>query len=552
MDLKHYSWPMVAVAAVAAAAFVALVSATGGTDRPDRSPHANGPRLFQTADACMSCHNGLTASSGEDISIGTAWRATMMANSSRDPYWQASVRREVLDHPLAAAAIEDECSACHMPMAHTQAHAEGRPGTVFAHLPVGSSQETEALLAADGVSCTLCHQILDRKLGRPESFNGGFDIDLVEPWRKRPVFGPFEIDVGRATIMHSSSEYRPVQGMHIQKSELCATCHTLYTNARDATGKIVGRLPEQVPFLEWTHSDYVRDRSCQSCHMPVVTDSAPVAGIWGLKRNEVSRHDFRGGNFFMLSMLNRYRSELGVEALPQELDAAVRRTVSFLQTETARLSVEDARIVSGRLRTTVTVRNLTGHKLPTAYPSRRAWLHLTVRDTAGKTVFESGAVEATGAISGNDNDADSLAFEPHYREITAPDQVQIYESVMADMDGRVTTGLLRAVRFVKDNRLLPAGFDKKSASADIAVRGEAADDIDFAGGGDRVDYSIDLRGATGPFQVHARLIFQPIAFRWARNLAGRPAAEMRRFVSYYDAMARSSSVVLALDSTRTQ
>ena len=36
-------------------------------------------------DNCMACHNGLTTSAGEDISIGTAWRATMMANSARDP-----------------------------------------------------------------------------------------------------------------------------------------------------------------------------------------------------------------------------------------------------------------------------------------------------------------------------------------------------------------------------------------------------------------------------------------------------------------------------------
>ena len=34
-------------------------------------------------------------STGEDISIGFAWRASMMANSSRDPYWQAGVRRAI-------------------------------------------------------------------------------------------------------------------------------------------------------------------------------------------------------------------------------------------------------------------------------------------------------------------------------------------------------------------------------------------------------------------------------------------------------------------------
>ena len=53
---------------------------------------------FQTSDRCIACHNGLTTASGEDVSIGFDWRATIMANSSRDPYWQASVRRETIDH----------------------------------------------------------------------------------------------------------------------------------------------------------------------------------------------------------------------------------------------------------------------------------------------------------------------------------------------------------------------------------------------------------------------------------------------------------------------
>ena len=66
---------------------------------------------FQTSDRCIACHNGLTTKSGEDISIGFNWRATMMANSSRDPYWQAGVRREIIDHPKAQKWIEEQMKA---------------------------------------------------------------------------------------------------------------------------------------------------------------------------------------------------------------------------------------------------------------------------------------------------------------------------------------------------------------------------------------------------------------------------------------------------------
>ena len=63
-----------------------------------------------------------------------------------------------------------------------------------------------------------------------------------------------------------------------------------------------------------------------------------------------------------------------------------------------------------------------------------------------------------------------MRVEPHYLEIRRPDEVQIYESMMIDAQGAVTTGLLKGVRFVKDNRLLPRGFDKAAAPADIAVQ----------------------------------------------------------------------------------
>ena len=89
--------------------------------------------LFQTLSDCLACHNGLTTPAGEDVSIGVQWRASMMANSSRDPYWHAAVRRETIDHPEHAAAIEDECSICHMPMARTRAGALGLEGRVFAN-----------------------------------------------------------------------------------------------------------------------------------------------------------------------------------------------------------------------------------------------------------------------------------------------------------------------------------------------------------------------------------------------------------------------------------
>jgi cytochrome c551/c552 len=516
-----------------------------GPSQPSQPSALRPTTIFETSDNCLACHNGLTLSSGEDVSIGASWRATMMANSSRDPYWQASVRREMLDHPTAAADIEDECSTCHMPMARTQAVANGRKGQVFAHLPIGHTDSEESRLAADGVGCTLCHQITRDKLGTPESFTGGYVVDTTRPFGERPVFGPFEIDKGRQRIMHSSSAFVPTTSDHLQQSEVCATCHTLYTKARGPRGEIVGELPEQMPFLEWRHSAYRNEQSCQSCHMPAVAEKTRIASVLGEEREGLSRHVFRGGNFFVLRMLNKFRSELGVVAPAAELEAAVQTTVQHLQSETASLAIERVEASGGRLLIDVAVRNLSGHKLPTAYPSRRAWIHLTARDRAGRVVFESGAVAPTGQIHGNDNDEDAAAAEPHYREITRADQVQIYESIMVDRSGALTTGLLHATGYRKDNRLLPRGFDKATAGKDIAVHGSAADDPDFSGGGDRVRYTIEAPAGDGPFSVEAKLCFQPISFRWARNLVAYDAPEPRRFVTYYTSMSAASTEILA-------
>lgn len=61
------------------------------------------------------------------------------------------------------------------------------------------------------------------------------------------VFGPYDVDTGRVTIMHSASGFKPEKATHVQKSEVCATCHTLYTHALGPDGEVIGELPEQVP-----------------------------------------------------------------------------------------------------------------------------------------------------------------------------------------------------------------------------------------------------------------------------------------------------------------
>ncbi len=515
----------------------------GGTK--DAAPQT----AFQTSDRCFACHNGMKTQSGKEFDLGLEWSTSMMANSSRDPYWQGSVRRETIDHPESKAQIEDECSICHMPIPRYEAKLKGEHGEVFAHLPFDPAKKNNAA-AEDGVTCSVCHQIGPQGLGTPASYVGNFVIDPPLSKDNHPEYGPYLIEPGQSHIMSSSTGgFDPTHGNHLLDSAFCGSCHTLITKALGEGGKELATFYEQMPYPEWLHSDYAGKQNCQDCHMPELHEPSPIASVLGIDRPGVRHHTFTGGNFLLERILNQFRDELSVTASPDELANENRNTIEFLQTQAARISLGGVERSGATLNATVVVQNLTGHKLPTAYPSRRVWLHFVVRDSEGKVVFESGKLRPDGSIVGNDNDDDPLRYEPHHRAITRWDEVEIYEDIMKDQAGRPTTGLLHAVGYAKDNRVLPVGFDKRTAPADIAVFGDAADDPSFTGGEDRVRYSVWVGNAQGPLRVEAELWYQPVGFRWAHNLLKYNAMEPQRFVRYYDAQASNNAVVLARTET---
>jgi hypothetical protein len=124
---------------------------------------------------------------------------------------------------------------------------------------------------------------------------------------------------------------------------------------------------------------------------------------------------------------------------------------------------------------------------------------------------------------------------------------------LKDSEGKVTTGLLSAVSYYKDNRLLPTGFDKSTAAKEIAVIGDAAEDPNFNDRGSVVLYSVPVGNSAGPYSIQAELLYQPIGFRWAHNLKPYGSAtEPKRFVDYFSGIASSSAVTLAKTAASAQ
>jgi hypothetical protein len=502
--------------------------------------------LFSTSGACAICHTNLIDEAGQDVSIDTSWRSTLKANASRDPYWQASVRSDVAKFPELTEGIEDTCATCHMPMAQFMAAAQGETGRIFGGSGFLQPDHEYHSFAMDGISCSLCHQIRGNNFGGADSFTGGFLIDTELRAPDRLIFGPYTLDAFQTGIMQGASGFRPEQGLHISESEMCATCHTLYSPYLDANGQVAGEFPEQVTYYEWFYSDFRRTKKCVDCHMPGAEGGVKISSTSDTLRSPFSKHDIVGGNAYMLKMLDEFGDELGVAASTDDFQTTIDLTIAQLQGSTAELTMEEIRQSGNWINADVTVKNLTGHKFPTGFPSRRAWIRFVVKDSGGNVLFESGGYRPDGSITGNDNDDSRSQSEQHYAAIVQPDQVQIYEAILLDTEGDVTTTLLKAASYRKDNRLLPSGYDKRSIYEDLAVRGEARDDEDFQGGIDSIHYTVDVSAGEGPYEVTAELLYQSIGFRWAENLRGEEAEEIARFVRYYDAIPNEPVVIASL------
>ncbi len=478
---------------------------------------------FATADLCANCHEGLVDEVGNEVSLYSEWSGTMMANAAKDPLWRAKMQAESLAHPTLQTTIEATCGRCHTPIANVEARVRGETLSLTGS-GVLSVDNSDHNFAMEGVGCTLCHQIQGGNFGAVGSFSGGYLIDQVTPRPERRIYGPYNNPFDRPMIQGAS--FTPVKNSSLESSEHCATCHTLFTPVVDAQSQPTGaEFPEQTPYLEWKESqfgsgDVNDDLSCQDCHMPlaqggVVISNRPSQML--SKRSPFHRHNFVGANAWMLGIFKNNAADLSPTGSVGALAKNEAANRAYLAQETAKLTLASSQIAGGKLSLVVKIENLSGHKLPTAYPSRRVWVRLVAKDANG-VFFSSGDYDSQGKIAGNEADLLQGGYEPHYDRITQGGQVQIYETIAQNSDHQVTYGLLRAASHLKDNRLFPKGFVAAQAAESVAVHGAATADPNFTGGSDSVQYEIDLGGRTGNFTLEVSLLYQAAGYAFLRDL----------------------------------
>ena len=521
---------------------LALLRMGGGTDSLDVffSP------LFRTAGRCGGCHGhdpagiAMVDDDSVDVNVTDDWRSTMMGNSARDPFFRAKMEHEVLVNPMHQQAIENKCTGCHAPLGqHEQ--------SILGLAPFNAAMLDTSRIGIDGVSCLACHGISPDSAGL--LFSGTQRYDTFQ------VYGPYPDDVINQAIMEFFVGFKPQLGQHILDGSVCASCHSLVTETVDLDGNLTGdHFVEQATWHEWKNSSYFgTEQNCRGCHLPRIQDSIILASeyVFLPGHSPYGLHHLAGGNAFMLKLLKEHQDALGIPATDEQFDSTIARTLRNLQQK----SVQFDLLLAGRTLDTAYIDadliNLTGHKFPSGYPSRRAFVQLVVTDDEGDTLFQSGRWDGTYEVFGHD-----ATYEPHYDVITDGDQVQIYEMVMGDVNGDVTTVLERAKDPIKDNRLVPQGFSTTHPAYDTTrIAGVPASDIDFnhdalgteGNGGDRVHYHVPMGGYTGMIHAHASIWYQPVPPKWNQEMFSHSSPRIDTFRTMYE-NADGTPTLVASDS----
>lgn len=289
---------------------------------------------------------------------------------------------------------------------------------------------------------------------------------------------------------------------------------------------------EQATYLEWLNSEFENEfdtdnpkaKTCQDCHMStdyhnedlalqlerietriaaIQDDTYPDAENLAdhkelnvrVRKEGYARHNFRGLNVFLLEMFNQFDDVLGVrkfdfmtgsqDDIPHAVDDFVRQA----NNDTATLTVDSSLSEAGELVANVIVQNKVGHRFPSGVGFRRAFLELLVVETSAnesgeeKIFWSSGRTNELGVLidaAGNPLPTEFFSEDPaeegkqvsqqHHEEITSPEQVQIYETLLHSDNHRYTTSFIHGSKVVKDNRLLPRGWKAKGPGP--GLRGE--------------------------------------------------------------------------------
>ncbi len=326
------------------------------------------PARLADVSLCAGCHADVVAQ----------WKASAHASAALDnPYYRVAfdaVRER------EGRRASRQCAGCHEP----------------ALLLAGGIDQpirTDDPLAVTGVTCLVCHGIVDARADGNASFT----------LRTDPIPIPKPGDA------ESIRRHRARLAPNVLRTRaLCGSCHRSFADASVGVPSHLAGLTEPDAFRRSAFDGSrasrvdakVDRRDCRGCHMPSeLAERGDMAALDGTVRS----HRFAGGH----SALAAARGDTAqLAAVRRRLEGVVGVDVSAVVDARGRATVpaDGAAITRGSTLTLeVTVRNDgVGHRFPGGTRDLAdTWVELTVSDTHGTPIAEAG----TGHAGGDDRTA---------------------------------------------------------------------------------------------------------------------------------------------------
>ena len=336
------------------------------------------PKSFLTAEYCGHCHEQSHAD----------WRQSAHANAFRNPWYVKNVNLLIKTKGIETTR---HCEGCHNPTA-----------LVSGALTTGSTINRE--FDEDGVTCTVCHSILQVSAQGTGSYVLARPAVLVDE-NGKPIYTPVS---DKEILAHLDRHSKAVMRDFYRTSEFCGACH------KASIPREVNHYKWQRPFMvldEWQQSSfakqsplpfYVKDKvsTCQTCHM----EPEPLTGKdYGATYGKLASHRWLGANTLM-SKYYKYDEQmqktidfLRNNALNVDIFSVERnggKIIAPLGTQTFTVAPGDDLVVS------IVIQNKgIAHALvPEQRDFYESWVEFEATDAAHRSLIHSGALQANGAL----------------------------------------------------------------------------------------------------------------------------------------------------------
>jgi Flp pilus assembly protein TadD len=384
---------------------------------------------FFSATRCLNCHQDTHA----------AWTESLHRNAAREPFY-----RESADILLRTRGIEftRHCESCHTPIAlFSGALSKGAPNQQAPFTPLDD----------EGVTCTVCHSIVDARLNGTGSFTIRRPALLAKE-DGTPIFGNFTDEQILADIPgHKRAVMRPL----LRQPEFCATCHKV-----DAppTLNAYKHIRGFSAYDEWQQSGASRESvapyyaseervDCRGCHMQKIKSLDDRAA----KNGVIASHRWLGANtaaplfYGQMKQVQQTEEFLKANVIDADIFALKREATGETFHELSNENPLALKAGEELIAEVVVANRKAAHSFaPEVRDLYEIWVAFEAVDQQGKTLMRSGFIKPDGLLDASSHVYKAILLDEEARPIT---RHQIWLTNVVGYNNAVPAGRSDIVRF---------------------------------------------------------------------------------------------------------